>query len=472
MGWRSTLSKFPLVARFRFKILGQAAQITTRKFRQSRQAFHQTTVFRLLYNILLLPVAILATPFWLLKTHKRGGLSERLLEKLARYDAESPEETGYQKNPIYVHAVSVGEGNIARKLITLWSEIHPDERFLLAMGTSTGFDLARKSPPPQTEVMYAPLDFPLFIDELFALYRPALIVLIEHEVWPNMMHAAQKHGVPVGLANARLSQRSGKRLAKLRPLLGGMYEKLSWVGAQSDEDKPRLADIGISKAILHTIGSVKFDPARETPATSSFDPSALLSSLGDGPIFMALSTHAGEELIFARAAAKVFNARIVIIPRHMERRDEITRELSENGFDVLLRSTEPTSHSESSTQRVLVVDSTGEMPSFTRHAQVAFIGKTLTAQGGQNPCEAIAAGVPLIAGTAMGNFEPLVSELRERKGIRTVASELELAQALEELTKQPELRREQSESALDILEAHRGATERTVDALAKLSNRE
>ena len=91
-------------------------------------------MFRLLYNLLLPPVAILATPFWLLKTHKRGGLSARLLEKLARYDAESPEETGSRNRPIYVHAVSVGEGNIARKLITLWSEKHPEERFLLGDG--------------------------------------------------------------------------------------------------------------------------------------------------------------------------------------------------------------------------------------------------------------------------------------------------------------------------------------------------
>ena len=382
-------------------------------------------MLRLLYNILLPPIAILATPFWLIKTHKRGGLSARLLEKLARYDADSPEETGHQKRPIYVHAVSVGEANIARKLITLWSEKHPDERFLLAMGTSTGFDLARTSPPPRTEVMYAPLDFPLFIDELFARYRPSLIVLIEHEVWPNMMHTAQKHGVPVALANARLSQRSGKRLQKLRPLLGRMYQKLTWVGAQSDEDKPRLADIGISEEILHTIGSVKFDPARETPASSSFDPSALLASLGNGPVLMALSTHDGEELIFAKAAAKVPNARIVIIPRHMERRDEISKELSQNGFEVLLRSVSRTSASGLSSQRVLVVDSTGEMPSFTRHAQVAFIGKTLTAKGGQNPCEAIAAGVPIVAGPALDNFEPLATELRERKGIWTITSEQE-----------------------------------------------
>ena len=384
----------------------------------------------------------------------------------------APTKPAPESPPVYVHAVSVGEANIARKLITLWSEKHPETRFLLAMGTSTGFDLALKNPPPQTEVMYAPLDFPLFINELFARYRPGLIVLIEHEVWPNMMHAARKHGVPVTLANARLSQRSGKRLQKLSPLLGSMYEKLTWVGAQSDEDKPRLENIGIPEKVLHVVGSVKFDPARETPASTSFDPSTLLASLGEGPLLMALSTHAGEEVIFAKAAAQVPNARVVIIPRHMERREEICEDLTQNGFEVLLRSSNVIPPSNSSAQRVLVVDSTGEMPSFTRHADVAFIGKTLTSAGGQNPCEAIAAGVAVLAGPAMGNFEPLTTQLREQGGLWTIQDGEELGMALSNLAGDPAKRRKQAEQALHVLEAHRGATERTVDALAKLDKSE
>ena len=428
-------------------------------------------MFRLLYNLLLPPIAILATPFWLLKTHKRGGLSARLLEKLARYDADSPDETGNKDAPVYVHAVSVGEANIARKLITLWSQKYPEKRFLLAMGTSTGFDLACKAPPPQTEALYAPLDFPLCVNELFARYRPSLVVLIEHEVWPNLMHIANLHDVPVVLANARLSERSGKRLEKLRPLLGSMYQKLTWVGAQANEDKPRLANIGIPRQTLHVVGSVKFDPSLETPASTSFDPIPLLSILGDGPILMALSTHDGEELIFAKAAAKVPNARIVIIPRHMERREEILQELSKNGFKVILRSSNPTATSDSSATQVLVVDSTGEMPSFTKHAQVAFIGKTLTSKGGQNPCEAIAAGVAVIAGPAMGNFEPLASQMREQGALWTVDNEDDLTSALAELTSNVEKRERQASQALSTLEAHRGATARTVEALAKLCNR-
>jgi 3-deoxy-D-manno-octulosonic-acid transferase len=428
-------------------------------------------VFRLLSNLLLPLLALLAAPFWLWKTHKRGGLSSRLLEKLARYDADSPPATGRNRRPIYVHAVSVGEGNIARKLITLWSEKHPEERFLLAMGTSTGFDLARKSPPPRTEVMYAPLDAPPFLNEFFRTYQPSLIVLIEHEVWPNLMHVAAKHGVPVTLANARLSQRSGRRLRKLRPLLGKMYRQLTWVGVQTNGDQERLMAIGIREEALHTVGSVKFDPVLKTPSSSDFEPAQLLESLGQGIVLMALSTHPGEELLFAKAAAQVEGSRIIIIPRHMERRDEITRELIAAGFQVTLRSTGETFGEPSST-KLLVVDSTGEMPAFTRHAQLAFIGKTLTARGGQNPCEAIAAGVAVVAGPAMDNFEPLTTELQSNGGIKIVANEAELATTLAKLAKDATTRKELSQRALQTLDAHRGATERTVEALAKVRNQE
>ena len=427
-------------------------------------------VLRLLYNLLLPPLALVATPFWLLKTRKRNGLSRRLYEKIARYDENSPEETKEQRRPVYLHAVSVGEVNIARKLITQWAIEHPEERFLLAIGTSTGFDLALQAPPPQTEVLYAPLDIPTFTNKLFSRYKPALVVLIEHEVWPNLMATAEKNKVPVALANARLSTRSGERLKKLEPLLGSIYSKLSWVGAQSEADKPRLSAIGIRENSLQVTGSIKFDPAQETPSTSDFDPLPLLNSLGDGPILMALSTHAGEEIIFAKAAFKIPDARIVIIPRHMERRKEITTELESAGFKTILRSTGLPLTPSKLKSTILIVDSTGEMPAFTKHALLAFIGKTFSAQGGQNPCEAIAAGVPVIAGPHLENFEPLATELRTRQSILTVSNEEELAKALASLSKDSPKRSHLSQSALSALESHRGATKKTIESLAKLLN--
>ena len=424
---------------------------------------------RILYNILFPLLTLPATPFWLLKTKKRGGLSNRLWEKLSIYDAESPAPTADSPQPIYLHAASVGEANIARKLITQWHHTHPERRFLLAVGTSTGFDLAKGSPPPATEVLYAPLDFPTTTRSFLARYRPALIVLIEHEVWPNLMHHAHKQGIPIALANARLSPRSGKRLAKASKLLGFMYQKLAWVGAQTDADIPRLAAIGIEEKAIHAVGSIKFDPALSTPSASKLDPRAMLETMSEGktksPILMALSTHSGEELIFARAASRIPQARIIIIPRHMERRAEIVQELDAAGYPCVLRSTLDPQAPQIPKGSILIVDSTGEMPAFTALADLTFIGKTLTAEGGQNPCEAIAAKVAVITGPHLENFEPLATELRAAKGLTTIRNEEELAEALTELLANQERTTQQIESALTVLGSHHQATDRTITAL-------
>lgn len=422
-------------------------------------------MFRFFFNLLLPVLALAAAPFWLLKTWRRGGLSRRLWEKLALYGEESPPASAQGNPPIYLHAVSVGEINIARKLIAVWAESHPEETFLLATGTSTGFQLACRSDIPRTGILYAPLDFPFAIRAMLRRYRPARIILIEAEVWPNLMAIAETSGVPVALANARLSPRSGRRLAKARALMEPSYRNLDWVGAQSAHDIPRLTAIGIREQATHLVGSIKFDPAIETPTSSHFDPVPILDLLGDGPVLMALSTHEGEELAFARAASRIPGARIVIIPRHMERRDAITHSLDEAGLSPVLRSTIHLVENKLPSGAILIVDTTGELPAFTTHAAIAFVGKTWLAKGGQNPCEAIAAEVPLIAGPHLENFEPLASELRSAHALTTIQSEEELTEALRHLLENPSDAQRQADAALAQLQSHRGATERTVQAL-------
>ncbi|MDP0491673.1 MAG: glycosyltransferase N-terminal domain-containing protein [Verrucomicrobiota bacterium JB023] len=419
-------------------------------------------MFRHLYNLLLPGVAAMAAPFWLLKTRKRGGLSQRLWEKLSLYHAESPPPT---QGVIYLHAVSVGEANIALKLVQRWHERDPSQHFLLALGTSTGFDHAKASAGEYLQVLYAPLDFPASVSAMLDRYEPKLIVLIEHEVWPNLIYETSRRGIPVALANARLSPRSGRRLAKLRPLLGQTYEPLAWVGAQVEDDVERLAAIGIRPATIAVTGSIKFDPATTTPVVGRFDPRPFLSAIGGGPVLMALSTHPGEERLFAQAASQVQGARVVIIPRHMERRGEIEQELREDGHAVRLRSRmDPSERKEG----ILVVDSTGEMPAFTTQARVVFVGKSLLAHGGQNPCEAIAAGVPVVAGPHLENFEPLAEQLREVEGIATVNTVAELSAQLRILSTDTAKAATMTTAAQSVLEQHKGATDRTIDGLQKL----
>lgn len=419
---------------------------------------------RFIYNLVLPIAALLAAPFWLLKTRKRGGLSARLWEKLGRYDAASPSA---QEDVIYLHAVSVGEANIALKLIRTWLQREPHRHFLVALGTSTGFDHARQTSPPNCSVIYAPLDFPSAIRNTFQRYRPEQIILIEAEVWPNLIHYANRHNIPVSLVNARLSPRSGRRLKKARALIGSYYESLQLVAAQTEEDLARLQAIGVRQDSLQVTGSIKFDLDTTALPETPFDPNPFLQALGSGPILMALSTHPGEELAFAQAASKQAHTRIVIVPRHMERRDTIRQELEAQGFSVWLRSEglpgQPPTHS--TKRQILLVDSTGELPYWTPEATVAFIGKTLRSEGGQNPCEAIAAEVPLLAGPHFANFEPLATKLRERGGLITIQNEDQMASELTNLLSSEESRSQLTRNALNALSEHRGATSRTLDLL-------
>ncbi|MEM9081763.1 MAG: glycosyltransferase N-terminal domain-containing protein [Verrucomicrobiota bacterium] len=370
---------------------------------------------------------------------------------------------------MYLHAVSVGEANIALKLIARWHQKNPQQEFLLALGTTTGFEIATKNAPAHCQVLYAPLDLPPAIQRMLSTYQPSQIILIEAEVWPNLIHYASRRKIPLALVNARLSPRSHSRLQTARPLLAPYYQKLSFVGAQSEPDLPRLQSIGIKPETLHLTGSIKFDPALQPPTRDLPDLEPLLTRLGSGPILMALSTHPGEELLFARAASQIPQARLVIIPRHMERRHDIQAELSQAGFPTHLRTqiTNPSHLTLDPHQpNILLIDTTGEMPAFTPHATLAFIGKTLLAHGGQNPCEAIAASVPLLAGPHFENFEPLATQLREARALQTISSPKELVAALQNLVESPSRAQTQAQNALHILQAHHNATLKTIQHLA------
>ncbi len=426
-------------------------------------------MFRFLFNLIAPVLYLVATPFWLKKTQKRGGLSKRLWEKLSYYQAKSPVSGEANEGLIQMHVASVGEANIARKLITCWQEADPEQKFLVTVGTSTGFDLLEAAMLSHTRIGYAPLDLPPIVKRHFNRYRPQLLILVEQELWPNLLAEAKRRAIPIALCNARLSPRSADRLKKFRWAVGKMYQHLDWVGLQVADDGALFERVGINSEKLHTMGSIKFDPATATPTAPSLTSAKpILSRLGKHPILMALSTHAGEELLFAKAAQKCPQVSCVIIPRHVERAKEILKELREAGFEVILRSTLKTEDTESLDGKVLLVDSTGEMPAFTPLATICFVGKTLTSSGGQNPCEAIAAKVPVIAGPHFENFEPLVTTLRENKGIKIIKDTETLAAAMQELLSNAEAKNKQSDDALLILEEHRGATAQTVSALSAI----
>lgn len=415
---------------------------------------------RLVYNLLLPLVLLIGVVPWVIKMLKRGGFGSGLLERVAFYKSELDFEPS---GVVYIHAVSVGEVLVALKLIEVWQEKFPDDSIVLAPTTATGHAVAVAQSPNLVRVIYSPVDLPLVVGRMLKRFEPKQIVLIESEVWPNLLAMANKRGIPITVGNARLSGRSERRYLKLKSLVQPIFGLFSKVGVPELADKQRWQNIGVPASSLEVTGSIKFDQAGAAAPQRRAEFQSMLDSFGAGrKIVMALSTHAGEEALIAEAM-RGLDALCVIIPRHAERRADVQASLQNLGYEVVLRS--HFNLAASPQNACFVIDSTGEMRDWTAHADVAIIGKSFLAKGGQNPSEAIAAGVPVITGPAMENFEPLVSMLCQVKGLIQLKTASELPSAILSALEKRFDNPEQLSAAKQVLGLHQGATKRTVEFL-------
>ncbi|HBE97424.1 MAG TPA: hypothetical protein DDW68_09665 [Verrucomicrobiales bacterium] len=413
------------------------------------------TLTLLFWNAIYPVVVILALPFWLLKMWRRGGWGSGLLERLGRYNCKAEME---KRGGVYIHAVSVGEVLLALKFIKKW-QMQTKEHFILVPTTATGMAVARENAGSEVRVIYAPLDFPFLIKRVMDRFEPRVVIMVESELWPNLIYQTYRKGISLGLMNARLSPRSGRRLGKFKLVVKPFLSLLDHVGVPEREDLVRWQEIGVrSKATVLT-GNVKFDSQGVVPPQKRDEFGAMLAQFPERAIAMAVSTFAGEEEYLARVFESV-GAQAVIVPRHAERREEVRAAL--DGKMVLRSRFEIPSGDE-----VFVIDTTGELRDWTAHADVVVIGKSFFEKGGQNPSEAILAGVPVICGPYMANFEPLVSELKAAGGIRMVENEEELKAALVELLEDST---KQTKAALEVISKHDGAMTKTIELFSE--NRE
>ncbi len=407
-----------------------------------------------IYRALLPLLFLLAFPRWVLKMLRRGGFGTALCERVGIYATDEEfEPTG----AVHLHAVSVGETVLALKLLREWQLVYPGTRFVIATGTSTGHDLATEAGIPGLRVTYSPLDFPWMIRSYLKRFEPSQVILVEGEIWPNFLRMAEKRGIPVSLANARVSPSSAKRFKKAAPLLQPFFCRLSNVCIQEEDHRSLWETLGVSPERIHLTGSLKFDPLSAAAPPQRNDFSEMLAAFGPGrPIILAASTFAGEETLIVSAIVSAdANALPVIVPRHSERRGEVVEALLQAGFHPVLRSAfrPPTSQE----NNVLIIDTTGELATWTSHADVVIIGKSFLSTGGQNPAEAIIARKPLVFGPHMENFQPLATQLIEAGAAIVASSEVELVQAIRNAL-DPARSSVLSENAMAILARHNGAT--------------
>lgn len=418
-----------------------------------------------LYRLLLPLLFIAAFPGWVVKMARRGGFGTRLVERVAVYTTPLENEPC---GAVHFHAVSVGESMLALKLIREWLLDEPERRFVLATGTATGHAVATAAGISNLRVTYSPLDFRWMVRSYMNRFEPEQIVLIEGEVWPHLLLACKKRGIPIRLVNARMSPRSARRFVKFAVWLRPIYSLLDKVALQEAADAGIWKTLGISSGKIHATGSLKFDPGSGARPARRPEFQQMIDAFGkDRPVVLAASTFQGEETMIAEAIRAADPAALpVIVPRHAERRTDVKADLARVGFEVVLRS-DFTPQADAATA-CFVIDSTGELRDWTAHADVVIIGKSFLSSGGQNPGEAILAEKPVIVGPHMENFQPLVSRLISSGGCLVAADGEELCQAIiTALSSQKAAA--MTRAASDLLVPHEGATRRILKLLGARS---
>lgn len=428
-------------------------------------------MIRFLYNVLL-PLGILAVlPRYLLRMFRRGNFRRDFGQRFARFSPELREHFCHGEW-VWVHAVSVGELLVAMKVVEELHRRNPEWKFVISNTTSTAHAIALTKQQDWLVAIYGPLDLAPFVRRAFDLVRPLAIVLTESEMWPNFIWEAARRSVPVLLINARMSPRSQRRFQRFAPLVRTVTRHLCAVGLQEPGHAAVWEKIGVDGSRLHVTGSVKFDPDETSEAPRDFRPVLTAWGFVQGePVILAGSTHRGEELIMAdvlrRLRASFPAAKLILVPRHVERAAELVYLLAAEHLRVALRSSEP----DGSAPDVLLVDTTGELRDWYRCADSVFIGKSLAGRGGQNPVEAILAGKPVNFGPHMENFPDLREALVRSGGAQEVTDEVSLCEALRLQLFDEALRKRMTDAALEALHPHRGAVARTADLVEAAVNR-
>lgn len=424
-----------------------------------------------LYDILFTVFFWLSAPYYFLKMWRRGNWREGFSQRFGRHSAKIKQAIT-NRHVLWIHAVSVGEVNICTHLIRAVEARLPNLKIVVSTTTSTGMQELNKKLPFRIEKVYYPIDRREYVMRAIASLHPDAIVLVEAEIWPNFLWRARELDIPTFIVNARLSQRSYRGYRFFWPLFRPIFAGFTGVGCQNEHDAERLRRLGCGPEAIHVVGNLKFDAAK-LEEHRVLDVPALLRQLACPPgarLLVAGSTHAGEEAIlgemFVRLRKQFPDLYLIVVPRHFERGKDVGRELSARGVKFAFRSgiTANTQY-EPGEVDCLLVNTTGELRYFYEHATVIFVGKSLTAEGGQNPIEPGALGKPMIFGPNMQNFEAVAKTFVTRNAALQIQNAAALETAIIDLLNDPSRSAELGKNALAVVRENSGAIERTVDMM-------
>ncbi len=381
---------------------------------------------------------------------------------------------------LWLHGVSVGEIQAAIPLVAELRNLLPRAAFIISTGTETGQMLARQHLSPLGAlVCYFPLDIPWAVRRYLDYLRPQVFIGLESEIWPNFLSQAHQRGVRLALVNARLSDNSLRRFLKYKRYLSGIFNLYDVVAAGSLPDFERFQRLGISPSRLHLTGNLKYDrllQGRDETRLQEFRGCLQGTEPGqaDGPVWLAASTHPGEEELVADAFQELLGPypalRLVLAPRHPQRAPDLARLLARRGllchlWTALKAGRDPRTHP------VVIIDTIGDLFTLYGAADVAFVGGSLVPHGGQNILEPAAWGRVPIYGPHLGNFL-WAKHILEEAGAGIMATDAAaLAQAVRHLLDHPRERRELGRRAQAALIPHQGAARRQAELIAELAQK-
>ncbi|MBM4322163.1 MAG: 3-deoxy-D-manno-octulosonic acid transferase [Deltaproteobacteria bacterium] len=411
-----------------------------------------------LYNIVLTIFLIFHIPYLLLQTLFRKQPKKLMKERLGSLPDLSP------KNPIWVHAASVGEVLCSIPLLKRIKKEIPDCEVVLTTMTSTGNETARKLIPEANWILFFPIDHPLIIRRAIRNIRPRLLLIAETELWPNLLRFCGRKKIPVVLFNGRISEKSFRGYLFLKSFFKRCLNNISFFLMQTEEDRNRILEIGAPQDRAEVTGNIKFDqffPSIDLKATVEL--SVSLGLHGKEPILIAGSTHQGEEEIFIQLFKNLRTTHphlvLILAPRHLDRLEEVEKILRSEGLSWRRRSSLPI-QGRDETFGVILLDTMGELMKIYSLGTIVFIGGSLISIGGHNPLEPLFYKKCVLFGPYMFNFLEISRHLLIEGGAVLVNDREALSSKIDQLLKDERARNEIGENGYRFIQKHRGATER------------
>jgi 3-deoxy-D-manno-octulosonic-acid transferase len=422
-------------------------------------------------NIAYLTLMLAASPWILWSAVRHGKYREGFAAKLLGL---VPQRAGRQPC-LWLHAVCVGEVNLLATTLAEFSARSPDWEIVISTTTKTGYDLARRMYSDRA-VFYCPLDFTWAVNRALRRVRPTLLVMAELELWPNLIRAAGQHGARVAIVNGRLSDTSFRGYHKLHSLVSQVLRNVDLIAAQNAETAARFLQLGARHEAVRTTGSLKFDGAvTDRGNLRTTELRHLANILSSDTVFLAGSTQDPEERyaveILQRLAPAHLNLRLVIVPRHKERFDEVAAMLDSFGVDWVRRSElgGAAAGDRHRNWRVLLVDTIGELGAWWGAAAIGFVGGSFGKRGGQNMLEPAAYGAATCFGPNTWNFRDIVAQLLAADGARVVHNPQELEEFVLWALHHPAEAAALGERASLLVRSQQGATAQTCDLLLGLA---